>query len=77
MALSPVQKFLAGYSETGFPILVRRHATSFLCRGSPQPTESLVTFKCHQIAWRDVQYQRSCIHGPRSRKSIFKGAFDL
>src|SRR3984957_5468583 len=31
MALSPFPKFLAGYLETGSPILVRRHITSFLC----------------------------------------------
>src|SRR5580692_4348915 len=58
MALSPVLKFLAGYLETGFPILVRRHVTSFLCCGSPQRTESLVPFKCHQIAGREIDLER-------------------
>src|SRR6202046_1356198 len=71
MALSPVLKFLAGYLETGSPVLVRRHVTSFLCFAH-----------CHiQSLWSllnvikspDVQNELGFIHGPCSQKSMSKG----
>jgi hypothetical protein len=77
MALSPVLKFLAGYLETGFPMLVRRHITSFLCCAHPRTQSLWSLLNAIKLPDSTPSISSALFMAVQPEIDVEKGAFDL